>query len=192
MTIAATRIIDNTPCVRVVDLAHQWHTSTASILATDKPHAIPSRYLHYPDINVWCELDGLRWRVEHTRINTCITRKISEYLDEVGKQSEPVASKPTADTVKQDTDSIARKARNRARTVAHRVTRQAARIDSLEDRVNKLHSDEYHRYGRLSQQTADLESRVSILEETMQAFNWTVAAFAAVAVIVQLAKKLRR
>lgn len=89
-------IINGKKCVRVLDLAKAWGTSTATILATDKPHAVPAKYIHRLNGLVWCELEGLRQRAEATknRKSSYISRKILEFLDGLEKP-ETTAPEPT-------------------------------------------------------------------------------------------------
>ena len=75
------RIIDGIPFVRVIDLGHLWNTTTASILATDKPHQVPEEHLRRIDGHVWCSFPGLRYRVQAAKQGSQLTSLIREFLE---------------------------------------------------------------------------------------------------------------
>lgn len=84
----AMKIINGKQCVRLIDLAHAWDTTTSNILCTSKPYHIPGKYLHRIDGRVWCELEGLRYRSTATK-KSRLTRHIGEFLNSLGKPAEP-------------------------------------------------------------------------------------------------------
>ena len=77
----AMKTINGKQCVRVLDLAKSWHTSTASILATGKPHHIPAKHIHRIDGYAWCDFAGLRYRVASAKQGSWISKFIREFLD---------------------------------------------------------------------------------------------------------------
>ena len=92
------RIIDGIPFVRVIDLAHLWNTSTASILATSKPHHVPEEHIRRIDGRVWCSFAGLRYRLRAAKQGSQLTRHIREFLDAQAEK------KPTAEPTPEPTD----------------------------------------------------------------------------------------
>lgn len=89
----AMKTINGKTCVRLIDLAHAWDTTTSNILAASKPHHIPGKYVHRVDGCVWCELEGLRYRSTATS-KSRLTRHIVEFLDSLEKKTETESAKP--------------------------------------------------------------------------------------------------
>ena len=94
----AVQLIDGQPFVRVIDLAHLWNTTTASILATDKPHQVPEEHIRRIDGRVWCSFPGLRYRVQATKQGSQLTSLIREFLES------HIEKKPTPEPTPTPTD----------------------------------------------------------------------------------------
>lgn len=154
----AMKIINGKPCVRVIDLAKAWHTSTASILATGKPHHIPEEFLRRIDGRVWCQLAGLRYRLKAVKQDSNLNWCIREFLDTQEEKRTPTAPKPTdlgtaaliADarrTASQalnranEADNFAYDANTLAKANDKRIGKLEIRMDSVEADVYSLKHD---------------------------------------------------
>lgn len=102
-TTPAMKTINGKKCVRLIDLAKAWDTTTSNILCTSKPYHIPEKYLHRVDGRVWCDVEGLRYRSTATS-KSRLTRHICEFLDSLETPTEPT-SEPAATTEPAETGS---------------------------------------------------------------------------------------
>ena len=106
----AMKTINGKQCVRLIDLAHAWDTTTSNILCTSKPYHIPEKYLHRIDGRIWCELEGLRYRSTATS-KSRLTRHIVEFLNSLGKpaaeSAEPAATVTTTEPAITNPDTAA-------------------------------------------------------------------------------------
>ena len=141
MTLTATpamKTINGKKCVRVIDLARAWGTTTATILATDKPRAVPEKYIHRLNGRAWCELDGLRKRANAVKDlkSSYISREILAFLDGLEK---PTAAKPTASS-SQATDlgtaALLADARRTASQALAKAENNAKRVEKLEKHMD--------------------------------------------------------
>lgn len=123
----AMKTINGKKCVRVLDLAKKWGTSTATILATDKPNAVPDRYTHRINGRAWCELEGLRLRADAVkdRKSSYISREIIEFLD--GLEKPETTAKPT------DLDTTVADARRAAYQALVKAEENANLINETDD-----------------------------------------------------------
>ena len=211
-------IINGKKCVRVLDLAKAWGTSTATILATDKPHAVSDKYIHRVNGCVWCELEGLRKRAEATknRKSSYISRNILALLDGLEK---PETSKPT-DLGMADLIADARRTASQALAVAEdnekRVEKLEKRMDAAQlvvksaANIAEEASEAVDRVETTAQQSADLAKEnadiirgeierltrlsddVDKAKKKVRALYWTLAAVSALGVAARVVRLLRR
>lgn len=152
----AMKTINGKQCVRLIDLAHAWDTTTSNILCTSKPYHIPEKYLHRIDGRIWCELEGLRYRSTATS-KSRLTRHICEFLDSLGKPTEPEPTETRMAKLIADAHQLAADAFLKSSDNSEKFrelddtawnTRELAngnsnRLDKLEYTVNKLKSRDH-------------------------------------------------
>lgn len=126
----AMKTINGKTCVRLIDLAHAWDTTTSNILAASKPHHIPGKYLHRVDGRVWCELEGLRYRSTATS-KSRLTRHIVEFLDSLEKPTEPTPT--TTEPAATDLDTTIADARRTAYQALAKAEENANLINETDD-----------------------------------------------------------
>lgn len=131
----AMKIVNGKQCVRVLDLAKAWGTSTATILATDKPHAVPDRFIHRINGRAWCELEGLRQRADAVkdRKSSYISREIIDFLDSLEKPIEP---KPEPQATDLGTAALIADARRTANIAIVKTNENRGILDGTIDAVN--------------------------------------------------------
>lgn len=138
-TTPAMKIINGKPCVRVLDLANMWHTSTASILATGKPHHIPEEFLRRIDGRVWCQLAGLRYRLKAVKQDSNLNWCIREFLDtQEEKRTKKTPSQPAATDL--GTADLIADARRTASQALAKAENNEKRVEKLEKQMDAVRS----------------------------------------------------
>ena len=212
------RIIDGIPFVRVIDLGHLWNTTTASILATDKPHQVPEEHLRRIDGHVWCSFPGLRYRVQAVKQGSQLTSLIREFLEShIEKKPTPEPTPPATGKARAALIADARRTASQALAKAQEAEEQAdeacdvaydAKVDaednakSLEaydDRIAAMENDSYRRFDtvmtrchRVETRQGDAAVNMTRLENRQHWTAWTLAATAtiwALAAIIRLARR---
>lgn len=67
--------------IKIQDLANDWHTTTSSILATGKPRQVPAEYRRTIDGRTWCDVEGLRYRLNSMKRGGKIREQLRQLLD---------------------------------------------------------------------------------------------------------------
>ena len=214
----AVQLIDGIPFVRVIDLGHLWNTTTASILATDKPHQVPEEHIRRIDGRVWCSFPGLRYRVTAAKRGGHLTSLIREFLEshiEKKPTPEPTPTPTTLGTAALIAD--ARRTASQALAKAQEAEEQAGEargvaydakvdaednaksLDAFDDRVAAMENDSYRRFDtvmtrchRVETRQGDAAVNMTRLENRQHWTAWTLAATAtiqALAAIIRLARR---
>lgn len=159
----AIRIIDGRPFVRVIDLAHLWNTSTASILATGKPHHVPEEHIRRIDGRVWCSLAGLRYRLRAAKQGSQLSGFIRGFLDTQEEKNPTVAkTEPEPTPTDLGTAALIADARRTASQALAKTETLEKRTDAAESIVKSCAniaeeaSEAVDRVGTTAQRAADL------------------------------------
>lgn len=95
--------------------------------------------------------------------------------------------------------SVSHASRNRARSNANRITRQAARLDKLDDRMAAMENDSYRRFDTVMARCHHVETRqggtavqVTRLEQRQRFALWSLAVMATVQVFAAIIRLARR
>lgn len=95
--------------------------------------------------------------------------------------------------------SVSHASRNRARSNANRITRQAARLDKLDDRMAAMENDSYRRFDTVMARCHHVETRqggtavqVMRLEQRQRFALWSLAVMATVQVFAAIIRLARR
>lgn len=67
--------------IKIQDLAKDWHTTTSSILATGKPQQVPAQYRRTIDGRTWCDVEGLRYRLNSMKRGGKIREQLRQLVD---------------------------------------------------------------------------------------------------------------
>lgn len=66
--------------IKVKDLADQWYTTTSSILRTGKPGQVPEKYRRTIEGRTWCDVEGLRYRLNRMKRGGKIPGQLRQLL----------------------------------------------------------------------------------------------------------------
>lgn len=89
-------------------------------------------------------------------------------------------------------ENMPKTTRNRARTNANRLTKQAARIDKLERESRGRYAAATARVQAAERQQRDNTARIAVIEEHARAIDWTLAAVAILGIVGRAIRLLRR
>lgn len=84
------KTINGRTYVKVHDLANAWHTTTSTILATGKPHQVPTKYRKTIDGCTWCDVDGLRYRLNTMKTGSDLAVQLKQLVDRFPKDEKHV------------------------------------------------------------------------------------------------------
>lgn len=105
------KFINGHTFIQVKDLADQWHTTTSIILNTGKPNQVPAKYRKKIDGHTWCDVEGLRYRLNMMKCGGKIPGQLNQFLERFPENGEHVDDSlgPQVETIMKNGSTIIRR-----------------------------------------------------------------------------------